>query len=191
MEGKKNRREAFRCEDEILLKVEKVELSEPEVMEAEFQQRRVEYGILTHLKYGVDKHLPTMRIIERKHPEIAQYLKFLQRQVEYISIRNSACDNTGPEFGDKQWVELSANGMRFSASGSFTEGEHIQAIMVLFPDELRIMALATVSRVAVSDDGFQEVSIHFTHLHLEDEEALIKHLHKRQIDDLRKDKDSY
>lgn len=187
MEERENRREAFRFADEILLKVEKIEPSDPEDMEAEFQQRRAEFGILTHLKYGAEKHLPTMRTIERKHPEIAQYFKFLQRQIEYISIRNSESDNSDLILGDKQWVDLSANGIRFSASGNFAEGEYIQAMMVLSPDDLRIMALAKVSRVDVSDDGFQQVSVHFTHLHLEDEEALIKHLHKRQIDELRND----
>ena len=184
-----NRREAFRLEDEILLKIEKVELSDPETMEAEFQQRRAEFGILTHLKYGSEKHLPLMRTIERKNPEIAQYLKFLERQIESISVRNSGCDDSAPDYGDKQWANLSANGMRFSAPGNYVEGECIEAKMVLFPDELRIMVLATVNRVEVSDDGFQQVSVAFTKLHIEDQEALIKHLHKRQIQELRKDND--
>lgn len=176
-------------EDQILLKVEKLEYSDPETMEAVFNERRAEFGILTHLKYGAEKQLPTMRTIERKHPEIAQYLKFLQHQIQYLSARNSECDLVYKEFGEEQWVDLSANGLRFEASVHYTVGEYIQALMVLTPNDLRIMALAKVSRVDVSADGIQEVSVRFTKLHIEDEEALIKHLHKRQIDDLRKEKE--
>lgn len=188
MQENENRRSAFRLEDEILLKVEKVQSLDVQAMESAFDERRAEFGILTHLKYGVEKQLPTMRIIERKHPEIAQYLKFLQKQIEYLSTRSSELDSEGQEFGEKQWVDLSANGLRFAASGDWSVGEHIQAMMLLSPSDLRIMALAKVSRVDVSDNGLQEVSVNFTKLHIEDEEALIKHLHKRQIDDLRKEK---
>ncbi len=189
IKNNENRRGAFRLEDEILLRVEKLDASDPGLLEAEFERRRAEFGILTHLKYGAEKYLPTMRIIERKYPEISQYLKFLERQIQYVAMRNSECDNAGPEPDEKHSVELSGNGMRFSTPGTFTVGEHVQAMMVLFPDKLRIMALATVSRVEISHDGFQQVSLQFTHLHVEDKEALIKHLHKRQIDGLRKEKD--
>ncbi len=179
-----NKRKALRMADEVLLKIKKLDDEKMQAARTDFEARRSEFGVITHLKYGSEKYLPEMRVIERKHPQIASYLKFLEKQIEYVSTHINISD-VANEIGKKQQVNLSAGGIRFEFDEEIGLKDHLEVSMVLLPDEVRILALAEVVRVESCPKKM--VSAKFVQLHKEDKEALIKHIHKRQMDELRKD----
>ena len=185
MEQMENRREAFRLQDRVSLSV--TILDQDKVQEAfnHFEKKRSDFGLMTHLKYGAEKYLPEMRTIERRHPEIATYLKFLEKQIEYVSAHISVSEQSEEAMRNQQ-VDLSANGIRFKTSLPVDTGDCLEMVLVLHPDESRLLVLAEVKRVEQMAPGKWLVSAEFVQLHEEDQEALIKHVHKKQIEELRR-----
>ncbi|MCB1754153.1 MAG: PilZ domain-containing protein [Gammaproteobacteria bacterium] len=179
----KNRRGAFRILEEVSLSVTVLPKTEDGDIDREFESRRADFGIMTHLKYGAEKYLPEMRIIERKYPEISAYLKFLEKQIEYVSACIGDTDEVDDD-SEKQVVDLSATGIRFETGNRVEVGDPLEITLVLYPDRSRMLVRCKANRVQSTGDGRVTVSAEFTRLHEEDQEALIKHLYKRQIDSL-------
>ncbi|HBR96104.1 MAG TPA: hypothetical protein DD979_01835 [Gammaproteobacteria bacterium] len=172
--------------DEIALTLKPIESAQLEHTLAHFDQRRMDFGLLSRLKYGAEKYLPEMRLIEHRYPEIAAYLKFLEQQLEVLSSHIGGCAEAA-EALHRQQVELSAVGVRFTYPKVLDVGSHVETTLVLFPQQIRILMIMKLVRVEPQNDGSYAVSGEFVCVHEEDREALIKHVHRRQIEELRRD----
>ncbi len=184
MDKHENRREAFRLHDEISLTVTKISDESLDTTLDNFEKRRADFGLLSHLKFDVEKYLPQMRVIEHRYPDIARYLKFLERQIEFLTAHVSGAYE--PEELEKTAVELSAGGIQFVFPDECKVGDYLEAAMILYPDETRLLTILEVCRVELVSEGKHAVSGEFFHIHEADQEAMVKHVHRKQIEELRK-----
>ena len=182
-----DRREAFRVRATLSIRVKAVADEELGVTVASFDEKRARVSLLNHMRYGAEKYLPEMRVIERKHPEVAAYLKFLEKQIEYISVY-AMCptDNAELEVPSLQTVDLSATGVRLHTRLSGQPGDHYELIMQPEPG-IQIMALAGIVRFEEAEEGRPEcTALEFTTIVEEDREALIKYLYRFQVKELQR-----
>lgn len=193
MNGAENRRRYLRIDDEVSLYVHPLTAKEVDSAIVHFENRRLDFSLMSHMIYGREQHMPQMRIIEKKFPMIAGYLKFLESQIETLSSRivnlNHCLD---PE--DKQDVNISATGLSFDMKEGHTIGSMFEVAIMLFPARTTMLMFGKVIRSdkITSEDGHEiwKTALEFTHLHEEDREVLIKHIHQLQVAELRKREES-
>ena len=182
-----NRRKYLRIDDEVSLYVHPLTDTESEKMIAHFETRRLDFSLMTHLIYGRDQHMPQMRIIQKRHPDIAAYLKFLESQIETLSSRLVDKDHRlDPDV--KVAVNISADGIQFDTNMEYPADSAFEIAVMVFPTRVSLLAFGSVVRSEknVSEDGeVWKTAIRFTHIHEEDREVLIKHIHQKQLEDLR------
>lgn len=184
MDTTDNRRDAFRLRDDVSLSVFRLDENSLESALENFEKKRADFGLLSHLRFDVEKYMPQMRIIERNYPDIAGYLKFLERQIEFLTAHVSGCDDSS--VSDRTEVELSAGGLQFTVDESCSVGDFFETAIILYPDETRLLAILKVTRVEIIPDGHHIISGEFYRIHDADREALVKHIHRLQIEDLRR-----
>lgn len=189
MSDESNRRKYLRINDRVSLHFQP--LSENDAIEAasNFETRRMEFSLKNHLVHGREQHMPQMRVIEKRHPDIANYLKFLEKQIESLSSRLIDQDHC-LSVDDRYEVNLSAEGIRFYMPEQFEAGAIAEIAMMVYPSQASMYALGEIIRSEkVEDDENSETlwrtAIHFSSLHEEDREMLIKHIHQLQLKEIR------
>ncbi len=183
-----NRREALRIEDEVLLNVYPIPEENMDNMEDFFKTRRSAFSLRSHLTYGAEQNIPRMRIIERAHPEIASYLKFLEQQIEYISAQISQYAFGRENLASTQKVSLSASGIQFDVDSNIKLNDLVVLELSLVDDNMHILAFAKIVRLNAISNSLHSVSANFFMLHEEDKEVIIKHVHRLHVKQLREKK---
>lgn len=189
MSNEPNRRKYLRIDDRVSLHFQPLSESEAINTAANFEIRRMEFSLKNHLVHGREQHMPHMRIIEKRHPEIASYLKFLEKQIESLSSQLIDKDHC-LSVDDRYEVNLSAEGIRFYMPEQFKSGDIAEIAIMVYPSQASMYALGKIIRSEkVEDESNSETlwrtAIHFTRLHEEDREMLIKHIHQLQLAEIR------
>jgi len=187
MSEDENRRKYLRIDDRISLYVKPLTETEAEEAILHFEIRRMDFSLMSHLVYGREQHMPQMRVIEKRHPEVAGYLKFLEKQIETLSSRIIDQDHRlNPEKTCK--VNISAEGLRFDTDRPYPPDAMFEIALMLFPSRTSMLAFGKVVRSEKeTEDAVArwKTAIQFTHLHEEDREIMIKHIHQKQITQIR------
>jgi hypothetical protein len=131
-----------------------------------------------------------LRRIEKRDPELAAYLRAIDRKIELIGRALIAHE---PELSAEQAVpvNLSAGGMCIGVDQGFAPGTPIETRMLLLPSLSGLVIYGNVvesSPVAAERTGgrFEHLTrIEFTHIREQDRELLIRHLLRRQSAQLR------
>jgi hypothetical protein len=131
-----------------------------------------------------------LRRIEKRDPELAAYLRAVDRKIELIGRALIAHE---PELSAEQAVpvNLSAGGMCIGVDQAFAPGSLIEVRMLLLPSLSGLVIYGNVvesSAVAAEQTGgrFGHLTrIEFTHIREQDRELLIRHLLRRQSAQLR------
>lgn len=131
-----------------------------------------------------------LRRIEKRDPELAAYLRAVDRKIELIGRALIAHE---PELSAEQAVpvNLSAGGMCIGVDQTFAPGTLIEARMLLLPSLSGLVIYGNVvesSAVAAEQTRgrFGHLTrIEFTHIREQDRELLIRHLLRRQSAQLR------
>lgn len=189
MSDESNRRKYLRINDRVSLHFQPLSETEASEAVANFETRRLEFSLKNHLVHGREQHMPQMRVIEKRHPEIACYLKFLEKQIESLSSELIDQDHC-LSIDDRYEVNLSAEGIRFYMPEQFEPGALAEIAMMVYPSQASMFALGEIVRSEkVKDNEGKETlwktAIYFTHLHEEDREMLIKHIHQLQLTEIR------
>lgn len=181
------RREYFRINDMIALQAESLSNEDAERADELYEIRWRDTGFSSEISYNREKHQPTMIQIERKYPEVATYISYLEEELQRVIQRLGTEESKLPGKPTHQ-VNLSAGGLLFLSHKEFATDSLIELNIRLFPSRNPIFAYARVIRCEATDSDVSEgwdIATKFTHVHEEDQEALIKHIHKWQMSRLR------
>ncbi|MGV6859165.1 MAG: PilZ domain-containing protein [bacterium] len=186
MNSQTNRREYFRIDDRVAVRftplTEDFDINDDEF----FDSKRHELGLANHFSFNREQHRPQLRKIASKHPEIASYLEFLEEEIQVLAKRLVSQDKTLPTVPNAD-VNICAEGFRIETKEPFPQGQRLEVSMLLFPSHTSIYAYAKVLRsdeITEGDEfliGKYETVISFDHIHDEDKEALVKHIHQKQL----------
>ncbi len=184
------RRRFFRIDDTINLSYQILtadELSQRlEQLEKSAGDDFTVMGGLTLVNQQMSAHLHR---IEAAYPDVAAYLKALDKKVEMIG---RALLSQAAGISDQQAVpvNISAGGMAFASSEALKEGALLELKILLLPSMTGILAFGEVVGCEKNDDpdgGLPYLlRIDFTHIRNSDQEVLIRHLLRRQGDMLRR-----
>ena len=187
MSAPDNRREGFRLDDKMKLRVKIADQAYLEGILANFESFRMRYCLKSHLRNQTELRLPKLIRIRKRDPEIAEYLQHLETQIEQLAARLS--NDSDMEHDDRNLgtsVNMSSSGLRFESDQEYEVGQQLELGMVLSTSGTQLVAIAEVLRVdtcghkALDGNARFLVSTFYTHIHLEDTEAIIRHMAKLQ-----------
>lgn len=182
------RRRFFRVEDEIVLVYRPIA---PEDMPdpSQFQNQALDHFSLTStLEYLTQESHAHLRRIERDHPDVAEYLKTLERKIEVLAQALMISNNRLVDQPTRK-VNLSAAGIAFDTGQPIAEGSLLELKMVLPPSLVGIITFGKVIHCTplANDEGWH-VGVDFLSMREQDREFLIRHVVKRQLTLLRQQK---
>ncbi len=177
----RNRRESFRLDDTVTLKVRVLDEESLKTISEDFTAFRLRYCMQSHMQNQKDVRKPKLIRIKKKDPDIAEYLESLETQIAQLAER---LDQSSDTSGDAQEItgraNLSATGIRFRTTMPLKAGQVIELGLVLSTNNTQVVMLGDVLRVEDRPDKRVAASIHFSHIHPEDTEAIIRHLARLQ-----------
>ncbi|MFK8079281.1 MAG: PilZ domain-containing protein [Granulosicoccus sp.] len=178
----RNRREAFRINDTVKLKIRALDQQSLDAITDNFNAHRLRYCIKSHLLNQNEVRKPKLIRIRKKDPDIAEYLESLELQITQLAERlDQDSDSLGDTIEFNGRANLSSTGIRFHTRLPFVAGQIIEIGMVLSTQGTQVVTIGEVLRAeSDSDDNLISLSISYTHIHPEDSEAIIRHLAKLQ-----------
>lgn len=176
-----NRRESFRIEDTVTLKVRMLNEESLTAITDDFNGFRMRYGIKSHLQNQKDVRKPKLIRIKKTNPDVAEYLASLEDQIGQLAERlDQDRDSSGDAVKFNARADLSATGIRFRTALPLEVGNTIEIGLVLSTQNTEVVMLGAVLRVEERPEQMVAASIHYSHIHPEDTEAIIRHLARLQ-----------
>ena len=135
-----------------------------------------------------------MHRIEKKEPEIAEYLKILDSKIKLLTQEISRQDKDISESSARN-ANISATGMAFESEKQIKVGELLEIKLLL---SSCFAVIAIFGRVVYCKENTQQdttsmpfqVGVDYINLKDQDREVLIKHVVKRQMQQIREQKTS-
>ena len=184
----KERRRFFRIDDEIGLEYDLI--SEEEYLNAPeelFQTKQTAFSLRAEFATLNNEINPTLNSIRNVHPEIGQYLDFLNSKIDTISSRllEEEIENLEENICT---ANISASGIAFKPEKPLTDNQPLRLRIILLPEKIGVVIFGRVQeklRSAEQKDN-NIICIDFEHIRYDDQELMIKHNLNRQMQLLRK-----
>ncbi len=179
------RRRYFRIDDEVALALLPVAGADEEARIDNFWQNEHAYSIRNNYNFQIEQHIADFNRIEKRMPELARYLRVMERQIDRITEKLAVEDDDSKIV--RKSANISAQGLQFHADDAPTKGSLVELTLKLLPSGLRLVIMARVVQVETEndhDDGAHRISLDFEHLHEADREILAKHVHGKQMESL-------
>lgn len=193
-ETAQDRRNFFRIDDTVRLSVRRVPAEELDNRLDRLEHDLAgNFTVMSSLAAITAQMTVGLRRIENRDPDLAAYLRAIDHKIEVIGRAFIAQE---PELAAEKGlpVNLSAGGMCAGVDERYEPGELLEIRMLLFPSFTGLMIYGTVvdsgpAPCEQSSGAFRNlVRIEFTHIREQDRELLIRHLLRRQSDQLREDR---
>jgi len=179
-----NKRGYFRVNDSVALVIRLLRDEAASSLNELFDERRRDFSIVNEFLLARERYLPKLVRIRRRDPDIAEYIDYLEDKIQKLAAamgREQALKKAVPT----HHVNLSASGIRFHSDTPLAEGEKVELTITLFPSGVPVLVFGDVIRATPGEGESWSYVVKFTHIHDDDMETLIKHIHARQLDDLR------
>jgi len=186
-----DRRNFFRIDDTVRMSLRRVPEEELKTrLERLEQDLAGNFTVLSSLSAITGQMTAGLRRIENRDPDLAAYLRAIDQKIEVIGRAFIAAE---PELVAEAAVpvNLSAGGMCAGVEEHYESGVDIEIRMLLFPSFTGLMIYGNVIECGPADvehpsGKYQHLArIEFTHIREQDRELLIRHLLRRQSDQLR------
>ena len=182
------RRRFFRIEDLIHLTYRLIDDEELSERASLLDKGMLEqFMVMSSLSAISAEMAGTFRKIELSDPDVAEYLKALDRKIDLIG-KAIMLDETKAAENRAVAANLSASGISFHTNDVLEPGSSVELKMMLQPSGTGILVYGVVvgnDRIDNDPDYNNQVRIDFTHLREEDRDLLIKHVIRKQGDMLR------
>ncbi len=188
------RRRFFRIEDEIILFYK--EIGSEEVPDVDgFKEEIVDSfslsSALNHLSFDSSVLL---KKIERTQPEVGDFLKIIEKKIDLISHASLLKDTQLTE-KSIQSINISASGLAFDSNHSLETGTILELKLLLPPSLLAMVTYGKVVYCKKTDTGTgatssYHIGVDFFKLREQDRELLIRHVVKKQIKQIRDEKEN-
>jgi len=125
--------------------------------------------------------------LERRDPEMFEYLKIIDNKINLLTQSLSSNDNDFSD-NDRREVNLSASGIAFTHEQAIPVGTMLELKMLLTSSLVVIVAIARVVQCKAptdKDSRVYTICTEYENLREEDRELLVKHVMKKQMQQLR------
>lgn len=187
-----DRREYFRVDDAVRLHIRKVPTEDLDDLLDRLEHNIADnFTVMSSLAAISAEMAVSMRRIENREPDIAAYLKAIDRKIEVLG-RTFIASDSDLVAEHAHPVNLSAGGMGMLVNEQYAAGDAIEIKMLLFPSFTGVLIYGTVIDCIPLDaqsarEGYSyRMRIEFTHLRDQDRDVLIRHILRCQGSELRK-----
>lgn len=181
------RRRFFRIDDEVAISYRVI--SNDEMTKADgLKRNEVEPASLAN---ELEKMNEVSRIhfrhVEKESPEVARYFSFIEAKINLLA--HHIIMGTDELFVKTiQPVNISASGVSFSVNNALNAGDTVEIKFILTPSLTSIKTLSRVISCEPEGDQFK-VAVEYSQLSDEDRDLLIRHIVKKQMNDIREQSD--
>jgi len=183
------RREFFRIEDEVYLEYEVIS-------EEEYNTAPDTLSNLNNSSFSLSADFatlnnnihPVLNNIKQLHPEIGEYLEFINTKIDSLS-QLLLCNETSFDENRVTLANISASGIMFETDKPLENNQLLKLELVLLPEKIGILIFGKVVKVNTLKEK-NSVSVEFEHIRYEDQELMIKHNLNKQMSDLREKNDN-
>ena len=182
------RRAFFRIDDSIQVSYRVIEASHMPVDIDDQHLQNDRFTVMTRL-HAISQHLSAaFHRIEQRDPDVADYLKSLDEKVDLLGKSFLAAEDDLLD-QPSQSVNLSAGGLAMDTAEALKVGDLVEIKLLLLPSYTGVLAYGEVVGVDPSHEGDaaypHHVRINFTLIRGSDQDALIRHIMRRQGEMLR------
>ncbi len=175
-------RSAFRIDDNILLSLRIIPDDQIEETLKRFPENYAELQLLNNFSDSTKSLTDQFALVRRRYPEVAKYLKILDDKINTLARRQFATCSVIP---DLCWYEvnISASGIRFNHDEQLKLGSYLEFRLQLSQVSKYILAYGKSVRCEQSSENMDQYSIavEFTHINIEDREAIHTHVRGKEI----------
>jgi hypothetical protein len=182
------RREFFRIDDSIQVSYRLISSDElPESIEEHLQEID-RLTVMTRLQ-NISQHLSApLHRIEQRDPDVADYLKALDEKINLLG-QSFLAEETELLDRPSSAVNLSAGGIAMDVSEKLEVGDLVEIKLLLLPSYIGIVAFGEVVDIEQTIGGDMaypyHIRINFNLIRSSDQDALIRHITRRQGEMLR------
>ncbi len=137
----------------------------------------------------IGRHLAgSLRRIEQRDPDVADYLKALDEKITLLA-QSFLADEVGVTGQPVRPVNLSAGGLALDSGEPLEVASQVELKLLLLPSYTGVVALGEVIRVSEVTENPEypyRLHINFTHIRDSERDALIGHILRRQGEMLRR-----
>lgn len=190
MNDKTNRRQFFRVDDSLRLGIRPIDQDELARRVADLEHGVLgNYSVMSSLEAVTAQMAASLRRIESRDPDMAAYLRALDQKMEILGRAFLA---QGDELVSQQVqpVNLSAGGFSVHVSQTMPLEQGLEIHMLLFPSFTGLLCYGKVVgceplSAADEEGNTHELRVEFIHMREQDKEVLIRHVLRRQGEELR------
>lgn len=192
MNRAKERRRFFRIDDQINLYYKKVDASV--VTPASHMNGNLlgNCSLSAALELISQESQVLMHRLERTVPDIADYLKLIESKIDLIS-QAMTMQNSDFKEKDTRNANLSASGLAFESEEALSVGDYLEIKMLLVSCMAVIVTYGKViycKPIKNPDNHFSHViGVDYINMKEQDRELLIRHVVKRQMQQIREQKE--
>lgn len=124
-----------------------------------------------------------LRQVEKESPEVARYLSHLEAKINLLG-HHFMMGSDKLFVQSRQSVSISGSGIAFTAEEALNKGSEIEVKFILHPSLTTIKTIANVVS-CVAKTGQYRVAVEYSGLSDEDRDLLIRHVVKKQMNDIR------
>lgn len=186
------RRAYFRIDDAVRLSLRPVPPEELGRLKERLEENLVNsFTVMSSLAAISGEMVVNLRRIENSDPDVAAYLKALDRKIEILGQALTATDNELME-QPAHPVNLSAGGMSVLVNERYEPGQILEIRMLLFPSFTGVFMFGDVIDCEPvtepdRDSGYgYRMRISFTHMREQDRDLIIRHVLRCQSNQLRR-----
>ncbi len=176
------RRRFFRIDEEVMLAMQPIPPDQVDARLDDFWKNEHAYSIRNNYNFEIEQHIGDRQKIEKRMPELARYLRVLEKQIDQITEKLIIDD--ADKLLSRQHTNISAQGIAFCSDQSILPESLVELNLKLLPSGLRLVIIARVVKVeketGQGEDGHR-LSLDFEYMHEADREILIKHIHGKQM----------
>lgn len=175
-------RSAFRIDDNVLLSLRIIPAEQVQDILKKYPEYNAELQLLNNFSDSSKVLDDQFALLRRRYPEVAKYLKILDDKINTLaSMQFSACSMV-PNLNWHE-VNISASGLRFSYDKQLNLDSYLELRLQLSQISNYILAYGKIVRCAKSDEveGQFTIGVEFTHINVEDREAIHKHVRGKEI----------
>lgn len=189
-----DRRSFFRIDDRVRLSLRRVPAEDLDRLLQRLEHDLAgNFTVMSSLAAITAQMTAGLRRIENRDPELAAYLRAIDQKIEILGRAFIAQE---PEVVAEAAVpvNLSAGGMCVGVEECYRPGDALEIRMLLFPSFTGLMIYGRVvecgeAPAATPARAYRHLArIEFSHIREQDREILIRHLLRRQGDQLREDR---
>ncbi len=182
MQAVDERRDYYRINDVVGLRIDPTSESELPTKEDLAEQTSDEFKLINHLSRIDLENSALLHSIQDTSPDVARYLKLINIKIEAIAkqvVAMGLTDDVKPTE-----VTLSAGGISLNCDIPFSKGDLVKLQMILYPSNAVITSYARAVR-SKPVDGHFDTAFEYQLITESDRDALVRHVLQLQSNSLR------